>query len=325
MEAAIVLLLFLFIFSYILLRKKGHNIVKRKRAPQPAGAWPIIGHLHLLGGRDQLLYRTLGELADKYGPAFAISLGTRPALVVSGLEEARECFTVNDRAFASRPVTAATKHMCYNNAMFGFAPYGSYWRGMRKIVTIELLANSRIEKLKHVWQPEISTSINELHSLCGGDRPSPAVTNLSEWFGRLTLNMMVKIVAGKRYYGASVGSDIGEALRFQKAISRFLHLIGIFEVSDAVPFLWCLDRYKRAMKETAKDLDIVLSKWLEEHRARRASGEARAGTEQDFIDVMISLQEEGQFSKFLYEADTCIKSTCQVSPKLTVSMRLCIG
>lgn len=37
---------------------------KSKEAPVPAGAWPLIGHLHLLGGDDQLLYRTLGTMAD---------------------------------------------------------------------------------------------------------------------------------------------------------------------------------------------------------------------------------------------------------------------
>ncbi|GFY86117.1 cytochrome P450, family 82, subfamily C, polypeptide 4 [Actinidia rufa] len=95
------------------------SMISIKEAPQPAGAWPIIGHLHLLGGVDQLLYRTLGDMADKYGPAFNIRLGSRCAFVVNSWEVAKECFTDNDKALASRPTTAAAKLMGYNYAVFG--------------------------------------------------------------------------------------------------------------------------------------------------------------------------------------------------------------
>lgn len=90
---------------------KGNQI---KKAPEPAGAWPVIGHLHLLGGGDQLLYRTLGAMADNHGSAFTIRLGSRRAFVVSSWEVVKECFTINDKALASRPTTVAAKHMGYN-------------------------------------------------------------------------------------------------------------------------------------------------------------------------------------------------------------------
>ena len=53
-----------------------------KIAPQVARPWPIIGHLHLLAGR-QPPHITLGSLADKYGPIFSFKLGTHKSLVVS--------------------------------------------------------------------------------------------------------------------------------------------------------------------------------------------------------------------------------------------------
>ncbi|KAJ0680829.1 putative protopine 6-monooxygenase [Helianthus annuus] len=37
-------------FLLQILRRKRINIVKKRAAPQEKGAWPIIGHLHLLGG-----------------------------------------------------------------------------------------------------------------------------------------------------------------------------------------------------------------------------------------------------------------------------------
>jgi hypothetical protein len=85
-------------------------------------------------------------------------------------------------------------------------------------------------------------------------------------------------------------------------------------VSDALPFLWWLDLkgHERAMKKTAKELDSILGGWLVEHRQRRVSGEVKAEGEQDIIDVMLSLEEEGQLSNFHYDADTSIKSICLV-------------
>ncbi|GFY86917.1 cytochrome P450, family 82, subfamily C, polypeptide 4 [Actinidia rufa] len=231
------------------------SMISIKEAPQPAGAWPIIGHLHLLGGVDQLLYRTLGDMADKYGPAFNIRLGSRCAFVVNSWEVAKECFTDNDKALASRPTTAAAKLMGYNYAVFGFAPYSPFWREMRKIATLELLSNRRLEMLKH----------------------------LKRWLEDLTLNVVVRMVAGKRYFGAGADCDDDEARRCQKAITS-------------------------AMKKTAKELDSILEGWLEEHRQRRRAGEATS--EQDFIDVMLSLQEEGCLSNFEHDSNTSIKSTC---------------
>lgn len=145
----------LLVFVLIALFKKTKK-PKHVKAPEPSGSWPIIGHLHLLGGKEQLLYRTLGEMANRYGPAMSLRLGSSEAFVVSSFEVAKECFTVNDKALASRPMTAAAKHMGYNYAVFGFAPYSSFWREMRKIATVELLSNRRLQLLKHVRVSEIS-------------------------------------------------------------------------------------------------------------------------------------------------------------------------
>ncbi|KAK9136192.1 hypothetical protein Syun_015522 [Stephania yunnanensis] len=78
------------------------KIKASNKPPQANGAWPIIGHLHKLSGTG-LPHMTLGAMADQYGSAFTIQLGTKQALVVSSWKVAKECFTTNDRALASRP------------------------------------------------------------------------------------------------------------------------------------------------------------------------------------------------------------------------------
>ncbi|KAF5178171.1 Cytochrome p450 [Thalictrum thalictroides] len=74
---------------------------KIRTAPVPAGAWPLIGHLPMLS-EPRIPHITLGVLADKSGPALTLRLGLHKALVVSSQEVAKECFTTNDKAFATR-------------------------------------------------------------------------------------------------------------------------------------------------------------------------------------------------------------------------------
>lgn len=80
--------------------------------------------------------------------------------------------------------------------------------------------------------------------------------------------MVVRAVAAKRYVGASATCDGSEARRCQKAINQFFHLIGIFALSDALPFFRWLDLQgnERALKKTGKELDGILGGWMEKHR-----------------------------------------------------------
>ncbi|KAG8371712.1 hypothetical protein BUALT_Bualt13G0116700 [Buddleja alternifolia] len=140
------------------------NAKHETRAPEPPGAWPFIGHLHLLGGQSPVA-RTLGAIADKHGPIFSLRLGTQQALVVSNWELIKECFTTRDRVFATRPNMAISKYLGYKYAAFALAPYGPYWRDVRKMVTLQLFTTHRLDKLRHVCASELNHVIKTLYSL----------------------------------------------------------------------------------------------------------------------------------------------------------------
>uniref|UniRef100_A0A7N2MLR7 Cytochrome P450 n=1 Tax=Quercus lobata TaxID=97700 RepID=A0A7N2MLR7_QUELO len=115
--------------------------------PEPSGALPIIGHIHKFLGKIPM-FRTMAAMADKHGPTLMFRFGMKRALVISNHEAVKECFTTNDKAFASRPMSSHGKYLVYDYAAFGFAPYGTYWREMRKLVMIELLSSRHLETLK---------------------------------------------------------------------------------------------------------------------------------------------------------------------------------
>ncbi|XP_034681921.1 cytochrome P450 CYP82D47-like [Vitis riparia] len=179
--------------------------------------------------------------------------------------------------------------MGYDQAMFGFSPYGPYWRDVRKLTSVELLSNRQLELLNHVRDSEASLGLDEGEVLapgskCNGERGSWEILS-------------------------TVTNDY-ESRRCQKALGDLLYLSGIFIVSDAIPFLGWLDTvrgYTAEMKRTVREVDQVLGSWVEEHRRKRFSGSMNEA-EQDFNHVMLSVIEDGQFSD--HDHDTVIKDTC---------------
>ncbi|OIS98517.1 cytochrome p450 82a3 [Nicotiana attenuata] len=188
------------VFLFALYFSTKRNNRQRKTVPEAAGAWPIIGHLHLLSGTesDQLPHKVLARMAEKYGPIFGLKFGVYKVVVGSNHKIEKECFTTNDLALANRPNSLASEIIGYNHAMFGVAPYGPYWREIRKIATIEFLSTRRIEMLKHIREFEVKSAIKETYNYWlknkSGSLNGAVKMEMKEWLGNVIMNIMVKIV-----------------------------------------------------------------------------------------------------------------------------------
>ncbi|KAI3959397.1 hypothetical protein MKW98_018987 [Papaver atlanticum] len=140
------LLSFLYCILVLIIRPWNRRRLSPASAPEVEGAWPIVGHLPQLIGSTPL-FKILADMSDKYGPIFIVRFGMYPTLVVSSWEVSKECFTTNDKLFASRPPSTAGKYL--TKAMFGFSTNLSYWQEIRKIATIHLLSLRRLKLLKN--------------------------------------------------------------------------------------------------------------------------------------------------------------------------------
>ncbi|KAH6765418.1 cytochrome P450 [Perilla frutescens var. hirtella] len=311
---SLIQLLFLVVttlIAFFLFNQLRNPTNKKRRLPRAGGALPIIGHLHLFGGK-QLLHKTLAAMAEKYGPVFTVKLGSQENLVVSSWETAKECFTTLDKVFSDRPYITATRLLGYNGAMIGLAPYGPYWRQMRKIATLELLSHRRIDMMSHVRASELQSSLKQLYDLwaVNGRNKGLVMVDMKQWFGDLTLNTSVRMIGGKRFNESS-----DQVRSRQKDLMRdFLNYFGVFVLSDAIPSLGWLDLqgHQRNMKRIAKELDDLVGEWLEEHKQRRKTKNKSSVDddehEEDFMDAMLTIMEDADFPQF--EADTITKATC---------------
>ncbi|KAI4325845.1 hypothetical protein MLD38_031209 [Melastoma candidum] len=133
---------------------------------------------------------------------------------------------------------------------------------------------------------------------------------MKQWVSDLMLNSALRLVVGKQYCKATYPDcGKGEAETCKKSLRKLVNLLGPFVLSDVFPtFKWFdIQGYKRIMKETTNELDELAGKWLEEHKRKRLLRTKEEG-EDNFIDVMLNIKEEDQFSRF--DADIVIKLTC---------------
>ncbi|KAB1221363.1 Cytochrome P450 82A3 [Morella rubra] len=132
---------------------------------------------------------------------------------------------------------------------------------------------------------------------------------MRRWFGDITLNVVLRMVVGKRFTRDVTKEENEGNDQCRQALRDFMDLTGAFAVSDALPYLRWLDLggYERAMKKTAKELDRVLEGWLQEHKQRKTSREVKGDS--DFMDVMLSTITVDKDTSS-YDVDTIIKATC---------------
>ena len=129
-----------FLISILLLKFLFKKPSKTLRLPPSPPALPLIGHLHQLLGPS--LFKSLHKLSTKYGAS--------QCLVVSTASMAKEIFKTNDLAFANRPSFAFSDKLPYGNYGFVTAPYGDYWRFIKKLSKAELLSTCQLEQSRVV-------------------------------------------------------------------------------------------------------------------------------------------------------------------------------
>ncbi|XP_020590040.1 cytochrome P450 81D11-like [Phalaenopsis equestris] len=230
---------------------------KKNLPPSPPNSLPIFGHLHLL---EKPLHQSLARLSTEHGPLLFLRFGIYPILVVSSASLAEECLTTNDLALADRPRFPSISATTYNYTSLPFAAYGPEWREMRRIATIEALSSQHLAFFVDVRTDEVRALARHLF------RNSGRVELKSSLFG-LTMNIMMKIIAGRRYYVEDDEKN-KEVYKFKEVIEKITLLSGATNVGDFLPatIRWfACGGVKRKMKKINKNMIDALLSLQEKH------------------------------------------------------------
>ncbi|CAL1385461.1 unnamed protein product [Linum trigynum] len=249
----------------------------------PPGPWklPIIGNIHQMVG-DQP-HRRLRDLAAKYGPdVMQLQLGELNYIIISTPEAAKLVMTTHDIAFASRPNFLAPDIMFYGCKGMAFAPYGEYWRQMRKLSTRELFSAKRVQSFRHIREEEVSNLVASLTRSADAGEP----VNLTHMLFKLTSTITSRAVLGKV-------QELNDA--FQVVVDDLAEALVGFRVSDLYPsfkLLPILTGYRAKLCKMQKATDSVMDQIISEHQSRRRAGRKDDDEKEDLVDVLLNLSEK---------------------------------
>ncbi|XP_049342746.1 premnaspirodiene oxygenase-like isoform X4 [Solanum verrucosum] len=280
--------IFLFLFLsllYLLLVdwKKSRNLNKKL----PPGPWklPFIGSVHHLALEGGLPHHALTNLGKKHGPFMHLQLGEISTIVVSSMDMAREVLKTHDLAFASMPKLLALNIICYKSTDIAFTPYGDYWRQMRKVCVLELLATKNVRSFSSIRRDEASHLVQFIRS---STRDEPInVTERILWYqSSITCK-------------AAFGELLKDQEKFLGILRELMEVAGGFSLADIFPsikILQVLSGLKSRILKVHKNIDVIVEEVINEHKKNLASGKKGNGAfgGEDLIDVLLRLMESGE-------------------------------
>ncbi|PHT47622.1 Cytochrome 78A5 [Capsicum baccatum] len=259
----------------------------RVSIPGPSGL-PVLGLMLTFTG--SLTHRLLAKVSNglKAKSLMAFSVGFTRFIISSHPETAKEI--LNSSAFADRPVKESAYELLFHRAM-GFAPYGEYWRNLRRISATHLFSPKRIMCFGEFRRDIGTKMVTEIESFMETD--GHVMVKRVLHFG--SLNNVMRTVFGRSY---DFKEKDGRELEY--LVSEGYELLGIFNWSDHFPLLGWLDLQgvRRRCKELVARVNIFVGMIIDEHRFKRAKHGEKGADEgfHDFADVLLDLEMENKLS-----------------------------
>ncbi|KAM0921485.1 hypothetical protein ACQ4PT_006862 [Festuca glaucescens] len=268
-------------FCYAVVRKaRGRS---SKLPPSPPSL-PLLGHLHLLG---HLPHRSLRELHLRDGTdggLLFLQLGRRPTLVVSTAAATADLYRNHDLAFASRVPNAAVDKLSFGpDKNISFAPYGDAWRRRKKMAVVHLLSPRRADSFGHVRAAEAAALV------AGVRRAAEAgeAVELRDLLYGYTNAVVTRAAA--RTAGATID-------KMKKLMGNTTAFMSGLQAEDVLPDVaakvvrWATGLEKR-LDGRVEAWHKFLNEITAEHLEKKC--DYGAGEEEDFLDVLLRLREEG--------------------------------
>ncbi|WCJ32007.1 cytochrome P450 family 71 subfamily B polypeptide 34 [Euphorbia peplus] len=269
-----ILLSFLLILAvFIIWMNKKKSQITSIQLPQPPKL-PLIGNLHQL--ICSLPHRRLAELAKIYGPFMQLQLGQVSTMVVSSPEVAKQLFKDNDIKVCDKGRVSVADILFYNCQDIGFAPYGEYWREMRKICILELFSSKRVQSFRSIREQEVSDMITNIYSKVG----SPI--NISEMIFSLTYCILSRTVIGRKNQNQE--AILGVINRIMKVTAGF----SVVDMFPSLEFIHVITGMKSRLLKLHKETDQILENLIREHKAELQEGQNEGN---NLLDVLLKLQE----------------------------------
>ncbi|CAM8926401.1 unnamed protein product [Rhodiola kirilowii] len=249
---------------------------KTATIPGPRGL-PLFGSMSIM---TNLAHHKIAAVASRFGAKrlMAYSLGQTRVIVTCNADVAKEI--LNSSVFADRPIKESAYSLLFNRAI-GFAPYGVYWRTLRRIAATHMFSPRQI-KSSESQRLKIASQMVSVFN-----QSKEQKLRIRDVLKAASLNNMMCSVFGRSYELNTVNEEV-RALK--EMVDEGYDLLGQLNWSDHLPWLAELDLQK--IRSRCFNLVPKVNKFVEriiaEHRER--------STESDFVHVLLSLEGEDKLS-----------------------------
>ncbi|KAJ3691202.1 hypothetical protein LUZ61_020366 [Rhynchospora tenuis] len=268
----------------------GKNWPKRSHdhamIPGPKG-FPVIGSMNLMTG---LAHRKLAAVAESLGAKrlMAFSIGDSRAVVTSDTDVAREILAGS--AFVDRPAKESAYALMFHRAI-GFAPYGLYWRTLRRISAAHMFSPEQIIASASLRADIAFQMIEALRSNAAKtDRP-----DVRRVLKIASLNNIMGSVFGMRY---ELISESEEAKELIYMVEEGYDLLGTLNWSDhlSLSVLTGLDfqKIRSRCNQLVPMVNQFVHRIVQDHRVKHVTENSKSFP--DFVDVLLSLQSSENLS-----------------------------
>uniref|UniRef100_A0A8C5WQW9 Cytochrome P450 1A n=1 Tax=Laticauda laticaudata TaxID=8630 RepID=A0A8C5WQW9_LATLA len=273
-----------------------------KRIPGPRG-YPLIGNLLEVGTNVHL---SLTQMSKTYGDVMMIHLGTKPILVLSGLETIKEALVRHGEDFKGRPDLHTFRHVTDGQSLSFSTDSGPVWVARRKLAQHALKTFASSPSLTSSSTCLLEDHVSEeAHHLMAKLQEVMLAKNRLDPYLYLTIavaNVVLTMCFGRRY-----DYDDEELLDIVINSKQFEESTASGSLATFIPVLQYLPNSKvKKFKNYNRQFTRFLQKNVQEHYESFRKDHIR--------DITDSLIKESQKQK----ADT--KANIQLPPGKIVNL-----
>lgn len=196
---------------------------------------------------------------------------------------AKEFLKTNETSFSNRPHMVAVDYLSYGSAGFSFAPYGPYWKVMKKLCMSELLGGRTLDQLLPVRREEINRFVKfMLEKAEAGE-----AVDVGGQLMRSINNVISRMVMGVR-----CSENEHEADKITKLVKATAELAGKFNLSDFIWFCKNLDLqgFGKRAKKVCDSFDSLMERIIKEREEARKKEKDCAV--KDLLHILLDIAED---------------------------------
>jgi hypothetical protein len=221
--------------------------------------------------------------------------------------------------FANRPKFPSQLLVSFNGTGLIASSYGSHWRNLRRVATVQLLSAHRVACMSGVIAAEIRAMARRLFHAAEASPDGAARVQLKRRLFELSLSVLMETIAQTKATRSEADADTDmsvEAQEFKEVVDKLIPHLGAANMWDYLPVMRWFDVFgvRNKILHAVSRRDAFLRRLIDAERRRLADG-GSDGDKKSMIAVLLTLQK----TEPKVYTDTMITALCAVSASLPLS------